>query len=190
MEVSETWMRALQPLRASYAQVVSEPREDNFGIALFSRLPMMNSAVIELGQAEVPSIAATISVGGKNVFLLGTHPLPPGSAEYARLRNDQLQNIAAMIRKQSRPAIVIGDLNTTPWSPYFSDLLQAGGFINTSQGLGLYNSWPSWCAWAGIPIDHCLVTPSWSVFKKQLGPQVGSDHLPVIIELQLAVEKR
>jgi len=61
--------------------VIAEPREDHFGIALFSRLPLTNSGVVELGGAGVPSIATTIFIGGQQVFLLGTHPLPLGSAE-------------------------------------------------------------------------------------------------------------
>ena len=185
MEVDDRWMNGLSPLNALYAHRVSAPREDNFGIVLFSRLPLTNSSIVELGGADVPSIATDIDWAGQVFFLLGTHPLPPGSSEYARQRNGQFKNIAALVCQQSRPAIVLGDLNVTPWSPYFSNLLKTGGLINTSQGLGLYNSWPSWFSWAGIPIDHCLVTPSWSVRSKRLGPQVGSDHLPVIIDLQL-----
>ena len=64
MEVNERRMNALGSLRTSYPQVIAEPREDNFGIALFSRLPLSNGEVVEFGEAEMPSIAATISAGG------------------------------------------------------------------------------------------------------------------------------
>ncbi len=185
MEVNERWMNALAPLRTNYAQVIAEPREDNFGIALFSRLPLTNSKVIELGEAEVPSIAATIAVGGQNVHLLGTHPLPPGSAEYARLRNVQLREIAAHVCRQTSPVIVLGDLNATPWSPYFVELLHASGLKNTSQGRGLFASWPAWLPIARIALDHCLVSASLRVLNKQLGPRVGGDHLPLVIDLQI-----
>ena len=190
LEVNEAWMNALQPLRTHYPQVIAEPREDNFGIALFSRLPLTNSEVIELGQAEVPSIATTVSVGGEQVFLLGTHPLPPGSAEYARLRNEQLQEIAALIRRRNMPAIVLGDLNCTPWSPYFTDLLREGELKNTSQRRGLFGSWPAWLPLARIPLDHGLVSQNICVVEKRMGPPVGSDHLPLILELQIPTEAR
>jgi endonuclease/exonuclease/phosphatase (EEP) superfamily protein YafD len=36
-----------------------------------------------------------------------------------------------------------------------------------------------------IPLDHCLVSSGLDVLDKRLGPQVGSDHLPVVIELQI-----
>ena len=188
MEVNETWMNALQPLRANYPQVIAKPREDNFGIALFSRLPLTNSEVIELGKAKVPSIATTISVGRQPVFLLGTHPLPPGSAEYARLRNEQLQEIAALIRRRSTAAIVVGDLNCTPWSPYFTDLLRDSGLKNTAQRRGLFGSWPAWLPLARIPLDHGLVSQNIRVIEKRVGPPVGSDHLPLVLELQISTE--
>ena len=185
MEVNGTWMQALQSLRTNYTQVIAEPREDNFGIALFSRLPMTNSEVIELGKAEVPSIATIISVGGVKVFLLGTHPLPPGSAEYARQRNEQFHEIAALINRRKLPTIVMGDLNCTPWSPYFTALLGDSGLENTSPRRGLFGSWPAWLPFARIPLDHGLVSPNICVIEKRLGPPVGSDHLPLVLELQI-----
>jgi endonuclease/exonuclease/phosphatase (EEP) superfamily protein YafD len=185
MEVNDRWIDGLMPLKTIYPHCTVVPRADNFGIALFSKLPLAETNVIEFGEAEVPSITAQIKLAGREFFLLGTHPLPPGSADYARMRNEQLQKIKALIQQQSLPAVVIGDLNTTPWSPYFSDLLKGTGLKNTSQGLGVFNSWPAGLQWLGIPIDHCLVSPQFAVLKKQLGPQVGSDHLPIIIDLQI-----
>jgi endonuclease/exonuclease/phosphatase (EEP) superfamily protein YafD len=185
MEVNERWMSALGSLRTNYPHLIAEPREDNFGIVLFSRLPLTDRAVVEFGKAEVPSITATIAVEGQAIFLLGTHPLPPGSAENARLRNEQLKEIAARIRRGAMPAIVLGDLNCTPWSPYFGELLRDGGLQNTSRGRGFFGSWPAWLPFARIALDHCLVTPAIHVINQQLGSPVGSDHLPLVIELQI-----
>lgn len=131
-------------------------------------------------------IGANIQVEGEDVFLLGTHPLPPDSSEYARLRNDQLRNIAALVRNQRSPVIVIGDLNTTPWSPLFVDLLRDGRLKNTSKGCGLFGSLPAWLPLARIPLDHCLVSGAIQVTVKRLGPRVGTDHLPVTVERQVA----
>ncbi len=185
MEVNERWMKALTPLRDRYPEVIAELREDDFGIALLSRVAATNSQVIYPGEAEVPSISTTLLVGGQAVRLLGTHPLPPGSAEYANGRNQQLREIAALARKANEPMIVLGDLNVTPWSPFFTELLRAGGLQNTSQGRGLFASWPADLPLGRIPIDHCLITPNLKVRDKQTGPQIGSDHLPLIVELEV-----
>ncbi len=183
MEVNDTWLEALQPLRARYPAVVAQPREDNFGIALYSRLPLTNSAILELGSAAVPSLATTLTVGGQPVWLLGTHPLPPGSAAYARRRNEQLQQIAALVRRQTPPVIVLGDLNCTPWSPDFRELRRASGLKNAAARCGLVGSWPAAFPFGRLPLDHGLVSPAIRVLDKQTGPPVGSDHLPLIIDL-------
>ena len=169
--------------------MIAEPREDNFGIALFSRILLTNVAVMELGAAGVPSITASAVVSGREVLLFGTHPLPPGTSEYARLRNEQLREIAAAVRDRREPVVVFGDLNVTPWSPYFRELLREGRLKNTSQGRGLFASWPAGLPLVRIPLDHCLVSESVQVVSKRLGPQVGGDHLPVIIDLVVAGTK-
>lgn len=185
MEVDQQWMTALKPLSNSYPEIIAHPREDNFGIALLCRVSSTNSSVIYLGQSELPTIVTTLRINGQSVTLLGTHPLPPGSAEYSKLRNDQLRAIAVKVKESGLPSIVLGDLNTTPWSPYFAQLLRESGLVNTSQGRGLYGTWPAWLPLARIPLDHCLISPDLKLQDKQLGPQVGSDHLPVVIELQV-----
>jgi endonuclease/exonuclease/phosphatase (EEP) superfamily protein YafD len=188
MEVNQRWMDALSSLSNRYPEIIKEPRSDNFGIALFNRIASTNSVVVYLGEAEVPSISTTLLINGQAVRLLGTHPLPPGSAEYARARNDQLGAIAAKVRESPAPMIVLGDLNATPWSPYFRQLLRVSGLWNTSQGRGLQGTWPAGLPAGRIPLDHCLVSSSLHVMDRKLGPQVGSDHLPVIIDLQLAAK--
>jgi len=111
--------------------------------------------------------------------------LPPGSAEYARLRNEQLHTVAAQVKASYRPVILIGDLNGTPWSPYFRDFLRASGLRNTSQGRGVQGSWPAGLPAGRIPLDHCLVSPEIRVIDRQVGPQVGSDHLPLLVDLEV-----
>jgi len=39
--------------------------------------------------------------------------------------------------------------------------------------------------WLMIPIDHCLVSRGIRVVKAQAGERIGSDHLPLIVELEI-----
>lgn len=185
MEVNDRWMRALAPLRGSHPHVIVQSREDNFGIALFSRVPLTGGAVLELGDAEVPSLTAEIAASGQRLVLLGTHPLPPASSTYARFRNSQLRSISEWTRRQRAPFVVFGDLNATPWSPHFTALLHESGLQNSAQGRGLFGSWPAWLPCGRIPLDHCLISPTIHVAGRRLGPAVGSDHLPIVVDLEL-----
>lgn len=185
MEVNDRWLTALAPLQEKYPHRLAEPREDDFGIALFSRLPLASAEVVHSGDDELPSVAVTVEAEGGRFFLLGTHPLPPGSPGSARARNAQFRQIAALVRAQTVPVVVLGDLNTTPWSPFFADLLRESGLRASLPGRGLRGSWPAWLPVGKILLDHCLVSPGVAVREHRLGPRVSGDHLPVMIELQV-----
>lgn len=185
MEVNARWLNALEPLERSYPHRIAEPREDDFGVALFSRLPLRESRVIHSGADEIPSVAAIVEAQETGFFLLGTHPLPPGSPAQAQARNEQFRQIAALVREQTLPVVVLGDLNTTPWSPFFADLLRESGLRASLPARGLRGSWPAWLPVGKILLDHCLVSPGVAVREHRLGPRLGGDHLAVVIELQV-----
>ena len=81
--------------------------------------------------------------------------------------------------------IVAGDLNCTPWSPNFVDLLKSSNLINSGLGHGLAISWtPIPITALGLPIDHVLVGDGIQVADRKVGPHVGSDHRPVIVDFR------
>ncbi|WP_421656253.1 hypothetical protein [Leptothermofonsia sp. ETS-13] len=41
-----------------------------------------------------------------------------------------------------------------------------------------------------IPIDHCLISPELTVTGIWTGPNVGSDHLPLITDLAIAADHK
>jgi endonuclease/exonuclease/phosphatase (EEP) superfamily protein YafD len=183
-EVDDRWLTELAGLRASLPHQLNAPRDDNFGVALFSRWPLHESRVVCLGEADVPSIAARVAVGARLVTVLATHPLPPSSPRYAGLRDEQLVAVSEFVADRDGPAILLGDLNATPWSHAFRRLLRESGLQDSSRGRGLHATWPAQLWLLRIPIDHCLVSSGVQVVSKHLGPQVGSDHLPLVVELR------
>jgi endonuclease/exonuclease/phosphatase (EEP) superfamily protein YafD len=182
-EINEEWLRNLAGLQAAYPHGQQEPREDNFGIALFSKAPLEKSEIVYLGQAGVPSVTATVQFAGKSLRILGTHPLPPSGGENSRLRNQQLESIPAFLSAGRGPTVIVGDLNATPWSAHFQKLLRDTGLIDSGRGRGLQTTWPSVLCPLGIAIDHCLVSPDLKVVSRKVGRNVGSDHLPLVIEI-------
>lgn len=185
MEVDTRWLRALRELTNSLPHAVLAPREDNFGIALFSRQPLASSDVVETGEAGVPSIISVTEVGGRKLLLVGTHPLPPSNPENARLRNEQLDKLASVVVGQKLPAVMMGDLNATPWSPHFRKLERSASLRDTSRDAGWRPTWPTSFPPLWIPLDHCLVSPELGVASRTIGNRVGSDHYPVIVDLVL-----
>jgi len=184
-EVNGAWMEHLADLKAVYPYLCEETREDNFGIALFSKLPLRNPAVVYLGPAEIPSVTAEIEVGGRPIHFWGSHPLPPGSAENTKLRNQQLRALAEKIRNWHGSAMLLGDLNTTAWSYSFGELLQESGLQDSGRGRGIQSTWPVNLFPLRIAIDHCLLSADLKVVSRTVGEDVGSDHLPLVIELAI-----
>lgn len=183
LEVNARWVKELKELRSLYPHAVIEWREDNFGMALFSKRPLARSETLYLGEAEVPSIWVELKTDGGLFRLLGTHPVPPGGAEDTRLRNDQLGQIATLLHNTKEPIILIGDLNTTPWSPQFQRLLKKAKLVDGGRGQGYLGTWPTDYWPMRIPLDHCLVSPGLKVINQRMGPKVGSDHFPLIVDL-------
>jgi endonuclease/exonuclease/phosphatase (EEP) superfamily protein YafD len=184
-ETTTWWMDELEKLGINYPHSVSEPREDNFGIALFSRLPLERAEIVYLGDAEVPSIDVEFLLGEQRVLLVGTHPVPPASPSYFKLRNGQLRAVGIRVLSWPGPAIVLGDLNTTPYSPVFIDLLRVSRLRDTADNFRVQGTWPSTLPPLRIPLDHCLVSSNFIVLHRQIGHNVGSDHLPLSVTLAL-----
>ncbi len=181
-EVSGKWLSDLKPVLDSYTHSEQEPREDNFGIGLWSKFPFTRSRVACIGTAEVPSIVVEIDTPQGKCTVLATHPLPPGGKDYSEFRNGQLAELPRWVQQASSPVVLLGDLNVTPWNHYFKRLLNESGLKDSSQGRGVHPTWPTFSPLMLIPIDHCLYSHGIEIVARQTGPQVGSDHYPVIVD--------
>ncbi len=185
LEVDDLWMKSLAPLDAAYAHAVREKREDNFGMALWSRRPFLDYGTRYFGEACVPTIDVLIEVEGVRLRLLATHPLPPTSAEGISLRDEHLALLAEYAKSLRGAKVIVGDLNTTSWSPCFAQLESDSGLRDSRRGFGVQPSWPAGLPWLWVPIDHCLVSSDVGVISREIGPDIGSDHYPVLVELSL-----
>ncbi len=183
MEVDEGWGRALEPLAATHEHHLVVPRSDNFGIALYSRLPMADGQVLKDAPDGVPTIAATFVKGTRSLTIIGTHPVPPMTADAASARDRQLSRLAEWNRAWPKPLIVVGDLNVTPYAPAFRDFTRITGLRDSRRGFGVQATWPVSMPVLRIPIDHCLVSPEVTVVGREVGPDIGSDHFPIVVDV-------
>lgn len=181
-EVSDRWIPELERSLTNYPHRIVEPRDDNFGIAFFSRIPTLSCVVTNIGSAEVPSVLTEVHTANGSFMFLGTHPLPPAGATYSAYRNEQLELLSAVAVNQRGPAIVMGDLNATPWSSHFRRLLRNSGLLDSSRGHGIRPTWPTHNVLLRIPLDHFLHTKDIAVVSRKVGPNTGSDHYPLVVD--------
>lgn len=186
-EIDAYWAAALKPYMRQYPYQKVIPQNNAFGIALYSKLPLTDTQVKffgkEYGGRFFPSIVSNVHVGSHVFTIVATHPLPPMAG--FSVRNSQLADLAVQSASFGNNLIVIGDLNISPWSPYFERFIQQTGLRDSQLGFGVQPSWPADKPLIRIPIDHVLVSEQFVVLKRELGPDIGSDHLPVIVELSL-----
>jgi endonuclease/exonuclease/phosphatase (EEP) superfamily protein YafD len=187
-EISSAWMSDLTWLTNSYPHSLAQPREDNFGIGLFSKLPLAEAEIVYIGDAEVPSIVATVSASQTNLRVIATHPLPPGGPDYSLRRNDQLERLPDYVRSPL-PVLVLGDLNVTPWNHHFRRLLARTGLRDSTKGFGVQPTWPNFNPLLRIPIDHCLHSEDIGILDRRVGGDVSSDHFPLIVDFVIGEER-
>lgn len=189
-EVNARWLADLESVLSGYKHTEQEPREDNFGIGLWSRYPFLHACIAYIGAAEVPSIVAEIETPQGRCSVVATHPLPPIGKVYSDLRNDQLAELPRWVRQAASPVVLLGDLNVTPWSSYFKRLLRESGLKNSSQGHGVLPTWPTFNPLLRIPIDYCLCSEGIKIVGRETGPDVGSDHFPVIVDFVIKQDEK
>ena len=132
------------------------------------------------------AVEVVVEVGGTSIRLLGTHPLSPSTEERAALRDAQLGFARDWSAESGGRRIVAGDLNATPWSLPFRRLLAGGSLHNSQRGYGLDLTFPSGSSQlVQVPIDHVLFSDGFRVLDRRLGPPLGSDHLPVVVDLAI-----
>lgn len=184
MEVDDQWVEDLQPLRNIYPFELSFSREDNFGVVLFSKFPFSRQEIVEFSPYAIPAVDVTIEKEVHRYRLYGLHTFPPSSGENANFRNEQLYEAASLLASDtSAHHILMGDLNLTHFSPCFKEVLRKGNLKDTSQGAGVSPTWMRKVPLFAIAIDHVLISHGLELSKRRVGPSLGSDHNPLIVEI-------
>jgi endonuclease/exonuclease/phosphatase (EEP) superfamily protein YafD len=190
VEVTPEWDGAMARLRAKYPHSLIRIPPDASGVAVFAKHAAPSLRVEPLGDAWCPAVVLNVPqpAGPPVLALFATHlrsPMTPGDAA---ARNRQLAVLARRVEAETAlNKVVVGDLNITRWSPWYGDLTGPAGIRDGQEGFGLGGSWPSVLGrWMGIPIDQTLVSPGVRVVRREVGPDLGSDHLPVTTTIEFS----
>lgn len=180
-ECTDDWRARLAGLSAEYPHRIASGRDGAEGMWVLSRHPLDAPDPAGL-TAKKPWISTVMHAPQGPVRILGMHPRTPRSGHRFDERNEQYEMAAAISAASDMPVVLLGDLNCTPFSPWFGRLLRDGGLKDSGKGFGLPSTWRS--NGIGLPIDHILVSGSWQVLERSVHPdRMGSDHHPVIAVL-------
>jgi endonuclease/exonuclease/phosphatase (EEP) superfamily protein YafD len=187
VEMTWDWERGLDSLRRDYPYRADLPIGTS-GIALWSRRPLKGWRFERPYPGGGYCLWADAELGGRPVRIWVVHPLSP----IHRVGQAGFPDLIALGRRIGRDGgsrVVVGDLNTTDGSPLFGDFLAATGLRDGRLGFGPQPSWPTWSPFR-ITIDHSFVSGDLAVVSRKLGPDIGSDHLPFLLELAPAAASR
>ena len=180
-------------------------------LCLLSRYPISDSAVMDRsaleavkesdqgigGSGDVVRYTMQTPSGPVNITNLhletprkGLEGILDGGFQTERMRaNTALRTIESRLARRwvnadTLPTLVMGDFNTPVESRIFQDswgdLTDAFSRVGFGFGMTRYNGW------IRVRIDHVLAGPGWYADHAALGREMGSDHLPLIVDLTLA----
>ncbi len=188
IEFTGAWQEALAAIAADYPYRAEFPNGSQ-GLALWSKRPIRVSGPMTFHPLGWPVLRGEIEFDGRPLDLWLVHPTSPTRRLGTQEGFAELLAIGDQVGAQDRPRVVMGDLNTTDSSPFFQDFLRRSGTRDGRLGFGIQPSWPS-NGYLAIPIDHVLPSPELAVTERRLGPRIGSDHRPVLVELAPAASAR
>jgi len=201
VEATPRLKAALAPLRVLYPYSIDcIDRDPDCEIMLLSRVPLRDPYAGKT-DGHYPYIAeAGIDWGGRPVTVVMTHVSWPFMEPYRSInaitlvpprprlpevpdlaQSRQAANLAAHVNKLPRDLVVMGDFNNASWSRVQIAFRAATGLDNRGHYLP---SWPTF-TWPifRLPIDQVFLRGGLRAVKMELGPSVGSDHLPVEAEV-------
>lgn len=187
LETDAWWQQQLQPLETDYPHRVACPLDNLYGMHVYSRLPLRDTEISYLVEPDVPSIHTSVQVAPElAVRMHFLHPAPPSPTENAESteRDVELLLVARSLEAEDGPTIVTGDLNDVAWSPTTRLFRKTSRLLDPRVGRGMFNSFHALHWFARWPLDHFFHSDHFRVQRIARLPGMGSDHFPVLLELQ------
>ena len=190
IEVNPELDRALDKLKEQYPAWDSKAAWNSGGMMVLSRLPKTSFEVLYPGNHWMPAIELSFQPSDDSppfrVLTVHTVSPKPAAGNRTRERNQQLASISEWAKKQTSPAMIVGDFNVSPWSPSFGRLLRDGHLLDSSWYRGYLPSFPASYGKLGIPIDHALANDQIEFLsRRNLYEMHSSDHCPVLVEVRI-----
>ena len=147
------------------------------GVALLARARPLEQQSVWVQHGR-PILHLQTEVNGRPLDLVAAHALVPSGGG-----QPGIAAMAQLLRGLDHAAL-IADLNLTPWAREFRGLLRDGDLRDGRRGRWPLKTWgPRGSRWVGLPIDHALVRGAVLVEDFVVGPDLGSDHRPLVVDL-------
>ena len=186
LECDDWWLAQLKSRLVDYPHSVLNPRDDTYGIALYSKFEMVQPQVRFISTDEAPSIHTGMRLRNGELFRVhGLHPPPPVPqyADESTESDAELMIVGRELTRDVLPCIVAGDLNDVAWSHTTRLFRRVSGLLDPRIGRGPMPTFPVNFSLFRFPLDHVFLSPAFRLIEFERGPDVGSDHFPIFIKV-------
>jgi len=150
------------------------------GIGIWTAPPLREAARVQ-GLSR-PAVSGVLGTSAGPVGVIAAHAAGSAITPGPGWRSD-LQRLPGLVpAAEGGRGIIIGDFNTTPWSPAFRRLA-SGPWRDSADvvGRGLRPTWPSWTPLPISPLDHVLVSGGLGVSAVNAADVPGSGHRALFV---------
>ena len=131
----------------------------------------------------LPVVAAEVRTPSGPIRVFGLHLTRPWPFQPTTGQIWQLDRLTERLGPQPARTIVAGDFNAPPPGRALRHAVEATGLDLVS---GAHGTWPSPAPGPlRLAIDHVMASPDLRPLHSELGASTGSDHHPVIVDLDL-----
>ncbi|MES2900364.1 MAG: endonuclease/exonuclease/phosphatase family protein [Pseudomonadota bacterium] len=186
LETDAWWQARLNTLEVDYPYSIKCALENTYGMHVYSRLPLEDSATQFLVEKDIPSMHAMVVMQcGVKIRMHFLHPAPPSPTEHdeSTERDAELLVVAKSVAGLATPVIVAGDLNDVAWSTTTRLFRKISGLLDPRIGRGMFNTFNADHWFMRWPLDHLFHSKHFTLSFIRRLPHFGSDHFPVLVEL-------
>lgn len=182
-EVDNHWNTdLLTAFEESHPYIISEPRENCYGLLVMSKLPIMDDEVIAV--QHIPYIKAKFSLGSnETIDGIFMHTRAPMSQKKHLLRNKQMESLQQYTDSVD---FIVGDFNAVPWDEHILRLKMELGVEDARNGFS--GTFPSYSPFK-IPIDFIFYSKNWKCTNFQILDALSSDHKAITASFNKSYKK-
>ncbi len=186
VETDGWWIKQVRGEFSEHPYQVLHPLDNTYGMALFSRLELIDPKVEYLIEEGVPSIRGRARLrSGRIIEIRCLHPPPPipNLAETSEPRDAELIIVGKENRDNNLPFVVFGDLNDVAWSRTNYLFQNISGLLDPRVGRGFYHTFHAKLPFLRLPLDHLFHSKHFRLVEFRRLGYFGSDHFPVFVKL-------
>jgi len=191
----------LQEADQSYVEAAPSPMTGTFSpLSTWGNVTLSQYGILEYTELTERIQRSVLDVDGQQIVVYNVHmALPLGEPRFntpfstlntisrydETARNAEIDRLLDFLENETLPHIVAGDFNLSQHSIKYSEiaLVLKDSYRNSSSGLGA--TWPTEYITPLLRIDYIWLSQELRAVRTYLSPDLGSDHLAVVAEIEL-----